>query len=104
MSRLHPFPTFLFAATLFAGAFPVLVWAEGAGAQEPSGEAAAQGASPSSPSANANGRQRRPYSRLNLSDIWGPAEMPKPPMDFGPHFDFPPETLNGPPLHDPYPN
>ena len=26
------------------------------------------------------------------------------PKDFGPHFDFPPESLNGPPLHDPYPN
>jgi hypothetical protein len=30
--------------------------------------------------------------------------MPPPPMDFGPHFDFPPEPLNGAPLHDPYPN
>ncbi len=26
------------------------------------------------------------------------------PKDFGPHFDFPPEPLNGAPLHDPYPN
>src|SRR5262245_42306230 len=39
-----------------------------------------------------------------LSDVWGPAEMPPAPKDFGPHFDFPPESLNGPPLHDPYPN
>jgi len=41
---------------------------------------------------------------LRLSDIWGPAKMPPPPKDFGPHFDFPPEPLNGAPLHDPYPN
>jgi hypothetical protein len=39
-----------------------------------------------------------------LSDIWGPPVMPPIPKDFGPHFDFPPESLNGPPLHDPYPN
>jgi hypothetical protein len=30
--------------------------------------------------------------------------MPPAPKDFGPHFDFPPEPLNGAPLHDPYPN
>jgi hypothetical protein len=30
--------------------------------------------------------------------------MPPPPVDFGPHFDFPPQPLNGAPLHDPYPN
>ena len=41
---------------------------------------------------------------LRLSDIWGPAKMPPAPRDFGPHFDFPPEPLNGAPLHDPYPN
>lgn len=41
---------------------------------------------------------------LRLSDIWGPAKMPPAPKDFGPHFDFPPEPLNGVPLHDPYPN
>ncbi len=39
-----------------------------------------------------------------LSEIWGVPEMPPAPKDFGPHFDFPPESLNGPPLHDPYPN
>jgi hypothetical protein len=39
-----------------------------------------------------------------LSDVWGPPVMPPAPKDFGPHFDFPPESLNGPPLHDPYPN
>ena len=44
------------------------------------------------------------YSMLRFSDIWGPAEMPPAPTDFGPHFDYPPEPLNGAPLHDPYPN
>lgn len=38
---------------------------------------------------------------MTLSDVWGPPEMPPIPKDFGPHFDFPPESLNGPPLHDP---
>ena len=41
---------------------------------------------------------------MTLSDVWGPPEMPPAPKDFRPHFDFPPESLNGPPLHDPYPN
>jgi hypothetical protein len=41
---------------------------------------------------------------LRFSDIWGPAKMPPAPMDFGPHFDYPPESLNSTPLHDPYPN
>jgi hypothetical protein len=41
---------------------------------------------------------------LTFSDIWGPAKMPPAPTDFGPHFDYPPESLNSTPLHDPYPN
>ena len=41
---------------------------------------------------------------LRFSDIWGPAKMPPAPKDFGPHFDYPPESLNSTPLHDPYPN
>ena len=41
---------------------------------------------------------------LRFSDIWGPAKMPPAPRDFGPHFDYPPESLNSTPLHDPYPN
>src|SRR5262245_9001362 len=41
---------------------------------------------------------------MTLSEVWGLPEMPPAPKDFGPHFDFPPESLNGPPLHDPYPN
>ena len=44
------------------------------------------------------------FYSLRLSDIWGPAKMPPAPKDFGPHFDFPPEPLNGAPLQDPYPN
>jgi hypothetical protein len=41
---------------------------------------------------------------MTLSDIWGPAEMPPTPKDFGPHFDFQPEPLSGGLSHDPYPN
>lgn len=41
---------------------------------------------------------------LTLSDIWGPAKMPPVPKDFGPHFDFPPQALDGGLTHDPYPN
>jgi hypothetical protein len=48
-------------------------------------------------------RRRGGYS-MTLRDVWGPAEMPPPPRDFGPHFDFPPEPLNGGLNHDPYPN
>lgn len=48
-------------------------------------------------------RGRGGYS-LTLRDVWGPAKMPPPPEDFGPHFDFPPEPLNGGLNHDPYPN
>lgn len=41
---------------------------------------------------------------LTFGWIWGPAKMPPAPRDFGPHFDYPPESLNSTPLHDPYPN
>ena len=41
---------------------------------------------------------------LTLRDVWGPAEKPPAPKDFGPHFDFPPEALGGGLTHDPYPN
>ena len=41
---------------------------------------------------------------LTRRDVWGPAKMPPAPQDFGPHFDFPPEPLNGGLTHDPYPN
>lgn len=43
---------------------------------------------------------------LTLRDIWGPAEMPPAPMDFGPGFDYAPGgyTLDGVPNNAPYPN
>lgn len=43
-------------------------------------------------------------SRRTLREVWGPAKMPPPPTDFGPHFDFPPQPLNGGLNHDPYPH
>jgi hypothetical protein len=60
-------------------------------------------------SAKAGDRHHRAYAvrgrpRLILRDVWGPAKMPPAPTDFGPHFDFPPEPLNGGLNHDPYPN
>ncbi len=48
-------------------------------------------------------KERAAYRKLKR-DLWGPAKMPPPPTDFGPHFDFPPEPLNGGLNHDPYPN
>jgi hypothetical protein len=45
------------------------------------------------------------YSRLTVRDtLWGPAGMPPAPTDFGPHFDFPPVSLNDGPTESPYPN
>ena len=83
-----------------AGALLALVAVQDAQAQQPpSDNQAAQGRY-SGPAP----RQVGGYSRLTLSDIWGPAEMPPPPVDFGPHFDFPPQPLNGAPLHDPSPD
>ena len=44
------------------------------------------------------------HSRLTLRDVlWGPAGMPPTPKDFGPHFDFPPASLNNGPTEAPYP-
>jgi hypothetical protein len=44
------------------------------------------------------------YSRLTARDVlWGPAGMPPAPKDFGPHFDFPPASLNDGPTEAPYP-
>jgi hypothetical protein len=95
----------LLPATFFAGAFLVMI-----GAQEAKAEEEGQAAGDSS-AGNYNyvvPKRRRPggYSRLNLSDIWGPAEMPPAPMDFGPGFDFTPGgyTLEGVPNDSPYPN
>jgi len=88
-------------AAFLASALFVLFFIETAEAQQPS-------------NGNAQGQPHGYYVQrgqggvggysLRLSDIWGPAKMPPPPKDFGPHFDFPPEPLNGAPLHDPYPN
>jgi hypothetical protein len=47
--------------------------------------------------------KRGGYS-LRMRDIWGPAKMPPAPTDFGPHFDYPPESLNSSPTHAPYMN
>jgi hypothetical protein len=47
--------------------------------------------------------KRGGYS-LRMRDIWGPAKMPPAPQDFGPHFDYPPESLNAGPTQAPYPN
>ena len=101
MSKLPALRKPLPLAAFLAGAILVLCSTLGAEAQQ-------------RPKGNASGQepdgyyvQRGPavggYS-LRLSDIWGPAKMPPAPKDFGPHFDFPPEPLNGAPLHDPYPN
>ncbi len=48
--------------------------------------------------------EQRAATRRLKRDLWGPAKMPPAPTDFGPHFDFPPEPLNGGFNHDPYPN
>lgn len=90
--------------SVFCSALLALAAAENANAQQaPSGNQAAQGGYSGGgygpPKPRVGG-----FSRLTLSDIWGPAKMPPPPVDFGPHFDFPPQPLNGAPLHDPYPN
>jgi hypothetical protein len=104
MFRLLAVRTLLFTAMLFAGALLVVSLAHHGKAQEAEG----QGASNSSADVYVVPKRRRPggYSRLNLSDIWGPAEMPPPPMDFGPGFDFSPGgfTLEGVPNDSPYPN
>jgi len=63
-----------------------------------------QAEQPQSDYAGPRGDRGVGFYSLRLSDIWGPAKMPPAPKDFGPHFDFPPEPLNGAPLHDPYPN
>ena len=84
-------------AALFAGALGIIFPAPDAGAQQPPRNApSAQGQGAYPPAVGG-------YS-LTLRDVWGPAKMPPAPQDFGPHFDFPPEPLNGGLLHDPYPN
>jgi hypothetical protein len=100
MSKLPALPnTFLLVAL---GLSLVLLAMPGARAQQGSdGSSAAQGGGYSG---NAGQSRQRVRPIITLSDIWGPAKMPPAPKDFGPNFDFPPEPLNGTPLHDPYPN
>ena len=105
MSRLPAVRSFLPLAALFASAF-VLLSSPGVQAQQGPADGAERG---SGGVPNGYYVPRRPsrgigFYSLTLSDIWGPAKMPPAPKDFGPHFDFPPEPLNGAPLHDPYPN
>jgi hypothetical protein len=73
--------------------------------QNQRGNAAGQG-SPGYPAPYYVERGRRGVGGYSMTfrDIWGPAKMPPAPRDFGPHFDYPPESLNSTPLHDPYPN
>jgi hypothetical protein len=94
-----------FLLPVLAGALFVPGAAQDARAQQgPNGSQATQGGYPYGAYGPVGPRRPGGFSRLTLSDIWGPAKMPPPPTDFGPHFDFPPEPLNGVPLHDPYPN
>jgi hypothetical protein len=91
--------TFLLVAL---GMSLILLTMPGARAQQGSGgSSAAQGGGYSG---NAGNSPQRVRPIITMSDIWGPAKMPPAPKDFGPNFDFPPEPLNGTPLHDPYPN
>jgi hypothetical protein len=43
------------------------------------------------------------HGKMTLNEIlYGPAGMPAAPHDFGPHFDYPPEPLNGGITSSPY--
>jgi len=106
MSKLPAVRSFLPLAVFLVGAVILLSSIPCVQAQQGPAEGAEQG---SGGVPNGYYEPRRPsrgigFYSLTLSDIWGPAKMPPAPKDFGPHFDFPPEPLNGAPLHDPYPN
>ncbi len=101
MTRLPAVRNFLPLAAFLAGAFLLLGSTVGAEAQQRPKEGAEQDSGGQYGSRDSRGVG---FYSLTLSDIWGPAKMPPAPKDFGPHFDFPPEPLNGAPLHDPYPN
>ena len=101
MTRLPAFRHCLPLAALLAGAFLLLGSMVGADAQQRPREGVVQDSGRIGVTAIRRGVG---FYALTLSDIWGPAKMPPAPKDFGPHFDFPPEPLNGAPLHDPYPN
>jgi hypothetical protein len=102
MSRLPAIRHFLPLAAFLAAAVILLSSMASVQAQQGPSDRAEQappnGYSPRHPSGEVG------FYSLRLSDVWGPAQMPPAPKDFGPHFDFPPEPLNGAPLHDPYPN
>ena len=102
MSRLPAIRHFLPLAALLAAAGILLSSMASVQAQQAPADRPEQG-SPNGYSPHQSNRDVGFYS-LRLSDVWGPAQMPPAPKDFGPHFDFPPEPLNGAPLHDPYPN
>ena len=91
----------LFLAAMLAGAALVLFSAQDSEAQQ-----RRKGASGEAPDGYYVQRGPRAVggTSLRLSDVWGPAKMPPAPKDFGPHFDFPPEPLNGGLTHDPYPD
>jgi hypothetical protein len=105
MSRLPALPALRkslpLAAALAAAAFVLFAMQDAQAQQRDNGASANQGPGTYSMQGGRNGVGG--YS-VRLSDVWGPAKMPPAPKDFGPHFDFPPEPLNGAPLHDPYPN
>jgi len=101
-----PLAAFLVGVVILLSAVILLSSMSGVQAQQGPAEGAETG---SGGVPNGYDVPRRPsrgigFYSLTLSDIWGPAKMPPAPKDFGPHFDFPPEPLNGAPLHDPYPN
>jgi len=105
MTRLPAVCNFLPLAAVLTSAVILLNSMVGVQAQQRPAEGAEQGSDGYSPGYVRRRRDHSPgFTSLTLSDIWGPAKMPPAPMDFGPHFDFPPEPLNGAPLHDPYPN
>lgn len=98
MPKLHALCRHLIVAALAAGS--LLVLPHSADAQQ----RGARQAPPAFAPGTFNARPRAGGYSMTLSDVWGLPVMPPAPKDFGPHFDFPPESLNGPPLHDPYPN
>lgn len=99
MRTLHALRKLPFLAAFFAAAALFLLPAKDSVAEPRDRSDSAQGQTVYVPRTTQSGG----YS-LRLRDIWGPAKMPPAPKDFGPHYDYPPQPLNGAPIHDPYPN
>jgi hypothetical protein len=100
MTTLRALRKLLALAAMFAAASLMLLPSKEAAAEPGSQNSSPQqGQTVYVPRTTATGG----YS-LRLRDIWGPAKMPPAPKDFGPHYDYPPSSLNGAPVHDPYPN